>query len=528
MKLDAAVVCEYLKRGDKDCERGAKQITLGTSTQNYEHHQKTKEELEDRLLDFPDRSGTDEDFAILGPQCKDILDRMQEFKDHLYVGEDKQMTNLLRHDLFAAKLNNKLGCKINRKEAFTFSLLFLDPRTLHLLRHLDHKNDIRKKASVTSVWSAVLPDLVWVEDLSRFALVRLSAIGYTRLVAGEYSERTMTYVASFHTRIDNLLSKDHYRNAKNYRELNLSECYKLQQCRSVPVWTKDSPEIQVNCIVKPMYFDPCAFLSSFAWCVSRWRIRFRLSRRQVIELVYLSSVQSSVLPFVWLTEELCEEDPGSYIEELETKSTIKFWHEKICEKSGRSSGIGGNYTRHQVCLSHHPGMESSSNTIFTQQSERRLDDQIDILQEIIDGLADSSLQQDGPLILEKMRRSISFVGELNSLKILPLAALVGLFDIRTCFREALYGECPSAEPHGVALANLGCNTFQLEQKFVQGLNEYFDQPREYFFHGDHVLCMAEGVHAYPERLKWDVFFPEMELYQFAIDKTTRTVIVERK
>ena len=36
------------------------------------------------------------------------------------------------------------------------------------------------------------------------------------------------------------------------------------------------------------------------------------------------------------------------------------------------------------------------------------------------------------------------------------------------------------------------------------------------------------VHANPERLKWDVFFPEMELYQFAIDKTTRTVIVERK
>ena len=83
-------------------------------------------------------------------------------------------------------------------------------------------------------------------------------------------------------------------------------------------------------------------------------------------------------------------------------------------------------------------------------------------------------------------------------------------------------------PACVALANLGCSTVQLEQKFVQGLNEYFDQPREYFFHGDHVLCMAEGVHAYPERLKWDVFFPEMELYQFAIDKTMRTVIIERK
>ena len=127
-----------------------------------------------------------------------------------------------------------------------------------------------------------------------------------------------------------------------------------------------------------------------------------------------------------------------------------------------------------------------------------------------------------------LRQSISFVGELNSLKLLPLAALVGLFDIRTCFRDALYGECPTAEPHGMELANLGCNTIQLEQKFVQGLNEYFGMPREYFFHGDHVLCMAEGVQAHPERLKWDVFFPEMELYQFAIDKTTRTVIVERK
>ena len=122
-------LCIYLKRQDKDCEWGAKQITLGTSTQNYKHHQKTKKELEDRLLDFPDQSVTDKDFAILGPQSRDILDWMQDFEDHLYVGEEKQMTNLLCHNLFAAKLNNKLGCVINWKEAFTFSLLFLDPRT---------------------------------------------------------------------------------------------------------------------------------------------------------------------------------------------------------------------------------------------------------------------------------------------------------------------------------------------------------------------------------------------------------------
>ena len=126
-------------------------------------------------------------------------------------------------------------------------------------------------------------------------------------------------------------------------------------------------------------------------------------------------------------------------------------------------------------------MESSSKKIFTQESESWLDDQINILQEIIDGLAENSLQQDGPAVLEKMRQSISFVGELNLLKILPLAALVGLFDIRTCFCEALYSKCLSAEPHGVALANLGCSTVQLEQKFVQGLNKYFGKPREYFF-----------------------------------------------
>ena len=146
-------------------------------------------------------------------------------------------------------------------------------------------------------------------------------------------------------------------------------------------------------------------------------------------------------------------------------------------------------------------MESSANKSFTQDSEKLVDDQINILQEIINGLADNSLQQDGPAILGIMQQSISFVGELNSLKLLPLAALVGLFDIRTCFCDALYRECPTAEPHGMALANLGCSTVQLEQKFVQGLNEYFGKPREYFFHGDHVLCMAEGVHAYPECLK---------------------------
>jgi len=526
--LDADVICNYLKNRDRDTERGAQQITLGTSTLNYEHHQKTPAELEQRLLDFPSLSGTAEDFTVLGPQIRDIVDRLQDFEDLLHRKEQKQMANPLRYELFASKLNEAIGCARNRNETVTVSLTHLDPRTNALIRHVDHNNDYRHGATVTAIWSAVLPDVVWLEDDGKHALIRLSIIVYTRKNAGEYTERTGGYVATFLTRIDWLLATPHYECASRYAELSLSECYKLNEFKDVCVWASDSPDATLKCLVKPMFFDPCAHLSPFAWCISRWRNAFSLSRNQVVELVYLCAVQSSVLPFVWLTGKLLQENPKIHREKLKTTSVCRYWHEETSNRASRAGGIGGNYQRHQVCLTHPPGMVSASDKSFSSDSEAKLKAQMRALEDIIDGVADPRSAMNGPMALRQMKDGIDFLGDLNSLKVLPLAALVGLFDIKSCFKDALYGECPKGEPHGVALKDLGCDTIHQQQKFIQGLNEYFGQPREYFFHGDHVLCMSQGVHLHPQKRKWDVFFPEMPLLRFAHDTNSRTVNIEWK
>ena len=78
------------------------------------------------------------------------------------------------------------------------------------------------------------------------------------------------------------------------------------------------------------------------------------------------------------------------------------------------------------------------------------------------------------------------------------------------------------------LVKLGCDTPHQEQKFVQGLNEYLGQPRDYFFHGDHVLCMAQGLYGMPSKRKWDTFFLGMTLMRFVENPATRTFVIVQK
>ena len=173
-------------------------------------------------------------------------------------------------------------------------------------------------------------------------------------------------------------------------------------------------------------------------------------------------------------------------------------------------------------------MVSKTQWKFTNESEGNHLKKMKMLGEIIDKVSDTKIDYDGRQALADMRRDLDFIGELNSMKVLPLSALVGTFDISTCFVDALHGEIPEGKPHGKELANLKCNTRHLQWKFIEGLNEYHGVPREYFFHGDHVLCMAQGLHHNPSKRQWDVFFLDMPLYRFVEDPHERTIRVQMK
>ena len=502
-----------------DIERGVLSAVLGVSSMNHEHYAKTPEELKKKLLDGPLWSGTEEVFKLLSPHIRDALDRMQDFIDLLYKKGNKQMPGLLRFQLFAWEFNEKTGCIRNRQEAAAVNLAKLDPRTIVLLRHTDRFNDKRDEAKVTAIWSTCF--------IEEYVKMRLSLTTYTRQHGGNYTERIASYVAVFQLRIQKLRDLEHYASVNNFKDLDLAELTAAGQCKEETVWGAGS-DAAIHCLVVPMHFDPCAFLSPFAWCIDRLRRGFGLCRRHVVELVYLACVQSSVLPFVWLTDKLLQEDPETVQGAVAANGISFVYHHKICEYSGMESGIGGTYSRHQTCLSYHPGMEGRNNKVFTTESQAKKDKEMEELDEIIQAVSNPKHSMGGKEALRAMKKGITFIGDLNSLKVLPLAALVGLVKMEDCFREVLYGECPKGEPHGIELSNLGCDTGHLEQKFVQGLNELLGEPREYFFFGDHVLCMAQGLHLNNRKRRWDVFFPGMPLFRFVEDSSKRIVGVYRK
>ena len=370
------------------------------------------------------------------------------------------------------------------------------------------------------------------ENLGKTITKHLSITLYTHSHAGNYADHMAGYATSFCCKINKLMTVEHFVNVKKFRELDLAQHMAAGDYGIGPVWdvNKGEKETQTLEYLKiPMYFDPCAFLSSFAWCITRMRKAWSLCRLHIVELVYLACTQSSAVPFVWLTEELMTESPEHCKEQIAINGISKFYYDEMRQRSGRSSIAGGCVARHQVCLSFHPGMVGPNEQIFTDISQKRKNDEMILLDSLISGVSDPKSTTTGKIALETFRSNkVRFLGALNGLKVLPLAALVGLVDIEKCFRDVLYGECPKDKPHGKALVRLDCDTSHLEQKYIQGLNESYGMPQEYFFYGDHVLCMSEGLHLNPSKQKWDAFFRGMTLYRFEENEANCTIGIVAK
>ena len=378
---------------------------------------------------------------------------------------------------------------------------------------------------MTAIWSHVFKD-VKLNDLETPVTIRMSVIGYARQKTGNYTDRCSSYVATFQARIQQLMDTEWYQNVGEYENLDLAKYMAAGKFTEEQVWTNDE-DCTIKCLVLPMHFNPCSFLSPFAWCIDRMRREWMLSRLETTELVYLGAIQSSCLPFVWLTEKLLGESPEYCQGEIKRLGLSRFYHEEICKRAKRTMGNGGKFPRHQVSTSHHPGMESKTVQVFTEEAEKRKNLEMGQLLKIMEDMADRGNETDGARALERLR-TIERLGPLNVLKVLPLAALVGLFDIELCFPDALYGEIPQDKPHARELKDLGCDTAHLQKRFVESINERLGQPREFFFHGDHVLCMSEGLHNNPNLKKRDAFFMGMPLFRFAVDDERRVVQIMRR
>jgi hypothetical protein len=577
--MDPKRVHSYLKEScdGGDVERGAMQATLGISTQNFESEAKTIEELDERILDRPNWSGTVGDFQQLAPLIRDVVDGLTKFVDRIYTKPDRKLHNELRNSLFSERVNQRLGCKCNRLETITASISYLNPRTYSLLRHLDNKNCKLEGYDVTAIWSTVFWD---VDTKGNKVLARLSIIGYTRSNAGSFVERCTSYVSTFRTRITQVMNLEHYDKVAEYDKLNLAEQWERGKFEKISVWAdsvSDGPS--VICLKHPMFFDPSGWLASFAWCITRLREAWALSKSQVVELCYIGSIHSSPLPYVWLTGDLLWETRASSRELLESyKGDIgHLFYAEMGKRARRPSCHGGQIPRHQTSVSHNPGTEKvytvmgneeddveedsmgengedpqvsmddfAENEVeqpvpitevkytytyeYTEKSLKEKRQQMEFLGNLVNLV--SSRQMTGAQFVEEIQvkrpEAPVFLGELNCLKMLPLMAFVGVFDVGECFDTALSGRIPRKKPHGKELTRLDCKPGNDETKFVEGINEWLGQPREYFFHADHAMCMAQGLRNHPSAKKWDPFFPDMPLLRFAEDQETRKVRVMQK
>ena len=520
LQLDVKRIYEYLKQNVKkgDVERGTIQKSLGYSVRNWEKNLKTEDQLKIHPLDAPHWTGTEEEYENLSPLLKDLMDRMQDFVDVMYPFPNKQLNNPLRYEQFAQEFNKRMGCERNRFEAVTVAIAILEPRTNTLKRHVDRHNDHRQGYTVTVVWSCCCV----VEN----AKMRLSVILYTRKPAGLYFEKTSTYVAAIGTKIDQLLAVEHYRNVKNYALLDLAEEYAMGNFGLRKVWDTGDVNCVINCLAKPMHFDPCSFLSVFAWCIHRLRVGWQLSRTQVVELLCLSCIQNSAMPFAWLTEQLLSEGQPCIDRMRSVETLTQFLSQELKKRVGRNVLTGGTLKRHQPCMGCQPGMVSKTDHVFTEVSVAKYRKDIEKLEQVIDdvgnrraGFTKRASNED----VVKSLKTLPYIAELNCLKVMPLAALVGLVDVSSCFKTALHGELPRDKGHAIELKNLGCDTASKQAKYIQSLNESMGQPRDFFFHGDHVLCMTQGHCKRPSNLKWDVFFPGMPLLRLKEDREKETV-----
>lgn len=530
MKADPKRAHAYLREvaTETDKERNTLQATMGWSTQNHDKTKKTHEELEERLLDSPSWVGTDKDFQELAPYVKEIFDCLQDFIDKTYTGPFRQLTGKVRYETFARVLNGRLACCKNRFEVWTVAIAYLLPRCNTLSRHCDKANDVRDGYTVTVIWSTVFEDTYTVVEngiqVTKRCIVRLSLIGYTRKVVGNYMEKITTYVSTFRSRIQGLMALEHYKNVNNYKLLDLVELVASGALMEIGVWPGDTINT-IKGIVIPMFFNPCATFSAFAWCITRMHLQWDLTRPQVIQLVYLASLQCSTLPFVWMTYKLFEKGDEYCREEIKRLGIMPFYHAEIFRISNRDKVQGGAYTRHQVTMTHFPGTEGPNNPVFTESGLEKLKADVETLDNILSSVADHTM--DGKTAITTLQKKVDMMGTLCRLKFMPLAALVGLLDIEVCFKDALYAETPHDKPHGKALREMGCEKHN-EQKYLQGLNEWLGEPRENSFHADHVLCMAQGLVSSPNKRKWEVFFPEMPLLRFAEDEDRRVITILRK
>jgi hypothetical protein len=313
--------------------------------------------------------------------------------------------------------------------------------------------------------------------------------------------------------------------ANSYQNLDLAWENANGNFNNITVWANNSKEHTIECLVKPGYFDPCAFLSSFAWCIRRLIPHWSLDRLATIELVYLGSVLSSSTPFVWLINQWLNE-PAIILNETKARCMTERYYTETSKRSKRDKPVGGQISRHQTLLTEWPGGVGLSNTSFTNESVSNHLSFMRQIDHILLALGDPLSAMDGEKALAGLK-SIPNLGNLCVLKFMPLCCIVGLLDTTKCFTDALYGELPIDKPHTKELANLGCRTQQQQQKFVQGLNEWLGVPREYFFFGDHVMCLTEGWLG-SDKKKREIFFPEQTLYRFASDTAARIVRVESK
>ena len=380
-----------------------------------------------------------------------------------------------RRLLFGRKFADMCGCNRqneNNFEAVTFSLTnsHSEGQQCSLERHKDALDDGRDGYNVTSVLSL---DGIFMRG-GRF---RLSIIFYLRNHVGsfidkEFGEKANTYALEIVQRY----KEESTEHQPSYDAFVLDQ----EQCIDLPI-QKDSSAKFCGIKVDLAFLERDGYHSTIAYPILQMRRAYKLTRKQVTELVYLGMLACDAVKFSYILIKgfLNEEDGDGTT--LSAKDGVSFadddsmsWRyvsvaldlnvRPIGGLNARAQPFAGSFFREFENMLNSESLNEYLEAVAIQENNF----QVSKLYDTIMSAANNELEY--VEIINELR-SVKHIGGFSVIGMLAVAAMVGLLTGQKGYENAAKATFNPNGEYTKRLCKLGCINIEKQQKLLKFVSE---------------------------------------------------------
>ena len=474
----------------KDPERGTLAINIGFGSRNFSKFG------ESQVYHSPDfietglkfKNGVIYDPVYFYKCLQDLLPKVnQATLFHGIFGGVSLFPDARRRSLFGQRLSKICGCddKRNDFEAVTFSLTNChnDGQNCSLERHKDTLDDERVGYDITSVFSL---DGIAV-DGGRY---RLSIIFYLRNQIGCFMDKEYGSAANAHAlQIVQQYQKESTLNQKSYDEFILDP----NERKYLEVAQGKNARF---CGIKvPLTFvERDGYHSTIAYPILQMRRAYKLTRKQVTELIYIGMLTGDAVKFSYILIESFLLDKGDDNSHLSPKSGVSFdagdsmtW--RYIEGAGHLelSCSGGMNARNQPL----------AGKFFTRFNESKIHEHNKLMTKLDENIKTAESDTNFERIVDRLKE-VAYIKDFSVIGLLAVAAMVGLLNSQQGYENATKARLNPKGAYFEKLRELGCNSIEKEQKLLKYVSE-----RLQITHATVESALCEGMR---DHAKSDAFY----------------------